>query len=143
MEDAESALNRVIPEIKARNANVIMVLSYLGEEKDRELLQKIKDIDIIVSGRPGNSEESQTKIDSRILARASFQGRRLGRIDLELEEGKIKNLEASDIRLSDEVPDAPELKNIVPECFADKDCRKKVLSASALMPRKSSASCGF
>ena len=74
MEDAESALNRVIPEIKARNVAVIMVLSYLGEEKDRELLQKIKDIDIIISGRPGNSEESQTKIDSKLLARASFSG---------------------------------------------------------------------
>lgn len=143
VEDAESALNRVIPEIKARDANVIMVLSYLGEEKDRELLQKIKDIDIIISGRPGNSEESQTKIDSKLLARASFQGRRLGRIDLELEEGKIKNLEASDIRLSDEVPDAPELKNIVPECFADKDCRKKGFIGKCDNAAKVSASCGF
>lgn len=143
VEEAQAALNRVIPEIKARDANVIMVLSYLGEEKDRELLRKIKDIDIIISGRPENSEEAQTKIDSRLLARASFQGRRLGRIDLELEDGKVKNLEASDIRLSEEVPEAPEIKNIVPECFSDKDCRKKGFIGRCANAAKPSAACGF
>ena len=143
VEEAESALNKVIPEAKAKGANVIIVLSYLGEQKDRELLQKINDVDIVISGRPENSEESYVRVGLKLLGRASFQGRRLGKIDLELEEGKIKGIEASDIRLSDDVPDAPEIKKIVPECFSDKDCRKKGFIGKCDNAAKASASCSF
>ena len=143
VESAEAALKTVIPEVKNRNVNVIVVLSYLGEEKDKQLLQDIKDIDVIICGHPGSAEESYLKVDSRILARASWQGRRLGKVDLELEGGKVKNSSAGEFRLSDQVPDAPEMSKIVPQCFADSDCRKKGFIGKCLKAASLEAVCSF
>lgn len=141
IEEADSALAKNILLAKKNKADLVLVLSYLGEEKDKELMRKVKGADIIISGRAGNSQETYEKLDSAYLVRPSWQGRRLGKIDLELENGVIKNFRVEQLRLSNQIEDAPEITKILPECFADSDCQKAGQPGRCNSPAKSEAKC--
>lgn len=141
--DARGALLKTIQEARKNQADLILVLSYLGEEKDRQLAAEIKDIDIIISGRPAEQIDNYARIGSTYLARPAWQGRRLSKIDLELENGKIKDFKLEQIRLSNEVADAPELNTILPRCFADTECREGGLIGRCNNPATLEAACSY
>ena len=143
LEEARDSLLKTIQEVKKNQADLILVLSYLGEEKDRQLAAEVKDIDIIISGRPEEQIDNYARIGSTYLARPAWQGRRLSKIDLELENGKIKDFKLEQIRLSNEVADAPELNKILPRCFADTECRAGGLIGRCNNPATLEAACSY
>lgn len=141
IEEASLALARTVQDAKKNKADLILALSYLGEEKDKELMRKVKGVDIIISGRTANSPETYEKVDASYLVRPAWQGRRLGKIDLELENGVIKNFRLEQLRLLSQIEDAPEITKMLPECFADSDCRKAGQLGRCDNPAKSKAKC--
>lgn len=141
IEEAGSALAKTIFLAKKNKADLILLLSYLGEEKDKELIRKVKGVDIIISGRSADSQETYEKLDTSYLVRPAWQGRRLGKIDLELENGVIKNFRLEQLRLSNQIEDAPEIAKLLPECFADSDCQKPGQPGRCNNPAKSEAKC--
>lgn len=141
IEEAGSALARTIVLAKKNKADLILALSYLGEEKDKELMRKVKGVDIIISARAANSQETYEKLDTSYLVRPAWQGRRLGKIDLELENGVLKNFRLEQLRLSNQIEDAPEITKLLPECFADSDCQKAGQPGRCNNPAKSEAKC--
>lgn len=143
VEDASLVLKDIIAKIKNQKADIIVVLSYMGEDKDMRLLKEYKDINIVISGNPAQSEQPYAKVDSRILARASWQGRSLGKIDIAMEGGRIINYSVSSLRLSGDIEDAAELKGILPQCVADSDCRKKGFVGRCLNGAAPQAVCSF
>ena len=48
--DPKEAVKRTVKELKARGANIIILLSHQGEEEDIKLIQEVKGID--VEGKP-------------------------------------------------------------------------------------------
>lgn len=142
-EDPYQALSRTISEAKKDKADLVVALSYLGEEEDKKLISRLEGIDVIVSAKSQDAQERFSKIGNAFLVRASWQGRRLGKLDIELENKKIKTAAALDIRLSDEVADHPELKKYVPACFEDSACRKEGMVGKCLNPGKMSSSCAY
>jgi hypothetical protein len=143
VKDAKASLLDALGQAKKDKADINVVLSYLGEEKDRELAQEVKGVDIIICGRPEDSVDAYTQIDSTYIVRPVWQGRRLSRLDVELENRKVKNLKLSQIRLSEEIVDAPEITRILPQCFSDKDCFKNGIRGRCNNPAKLDASCSF
>lgn len=141
VEEPVLALSKAISEVKGKKADLILVLSYLGEEKDKELIQKVQGIDIIISGRPAGNAQGPDKIGPSYLVRPIWQGRRLSKIDLEFENGIIKNFKLEQIRLSDQIPDAPEITKMLPECFADADCQKNGPGGTCANPGRQEAKC--
>ena len=143
IEDPYQALARTILEVKKEKAEVVVVLSYLGEEEDTKLITQIDGVDAIISAKPQDTPEPSSKIGKGLLARASRQGRRLGKLDIELENKKIKETRVEDIRLSKEIADWPQLKKQVPACFEDSACREEGLIGKCLNPGKMNSSCGY
>ena len=143
VEDPYQALAGTILEVRKNKADLVVVLSYLGEEEDKKLITQIEGVDVVVSARPQDSQEPFSKIGKGILVRASWQGRHLGKLNLELENKKIKETKVEDIRLSNEIANAPELAKIVPACFEDSACRKEGLVGKCLNPGTMNASCGY
>lgn len=141
--DAVPALLRTIREVKKNNADLVLVLSYLGEEKDKALLNEVKDVDILISGRPQDPPENYSRIGSAYLVRPVWQGRRLSKIDLELENRKIKSLKLEQIRLSKEIPDAGEIAKILPRCFSDADCLENGVKGRCSSPSQLQSSCSY
>lgn len=141
--DPYQALAATISEVKRNKADLVVVLSYLGEEEDTKLITQIDGVDVIICAKPQDTQEPFSKIGKGLLVRASRQGRRLGKLDIELEHKKIKEVKIEDIRLSKEIADWPQLKKQVPACFEDSACRKEGLIGKCLNPGKISSSCGY
>lgn len=143
LEDVSSALPRVLGELKNAQADLVVVLSYLGEEKDKELLTQIKGIDLIISGRYTNGADQFDTVGASYLVRPFWQGRRLSKAELDVEDAKIKKVTIEQIRLSDQVPDAREISPILPQCFSDQDCQKGSLKGSCNNPAAVDAACRY
>ena len=142
-QDPYQALARTISEVKRNKADVVVVLSYLGEEEDTKLITQIDGVDAIICAKPQDAQEPSSKIAKGLLARASRQGRRLGKLDIELENKKVQEARVENIRLSNEIADWPQLKKQVPACFEDSACRKEGLIGKCLNPGKINSSCGY
>jgi len=122
--DSREALKKVLPEIKSKGADLIVLLTnfLLGEEQ--ALVKEFPQVDILVSVGT-QQEQAQEKIGSTIVVHPVREGRRLGKIVLNLKDKKIVDYKSDEIRLSDEIKDDPEISALVPKCFSNRDCITK------------------
>lgn len=123
--EPESAVEKAVVELKKKNVDIIILLSHLGENDDLKLIEEIKGIDILITGHFRAKEESSSKIGSTLIVRPSWQGRRLGKLSLTLENNKIKDYKVEELRLSDKIQDDPGELSILPRCFSDNNCKKE------------------
>lgn len=143
VESPNSALIKTIQEAKKQGAKLILALSYLKEANNKQLISEVKDIDILISGGLVESNEIYAKIGETIFLRPAWQGRHLGKIDLEIENSKLKDFKVEDIRLSSEVTEAQEIAMMLPKCFSDSDCKSAGLSSHCNKPAKLDAFCSY
>ena len=142
--EPKEALDKSIKALRAKGADIIIVLSHLGEEEDLNLIKRVEGVDILVCGhRLVNNPNPQAKIANTIILRPAWQGRKLGRIDLTIDKGKILNYAINDIKIDKEIKDDPEVSLILPKCFSDKDCRQKALTGNCENPATLFAKCVF
>lgn len=139
----QQALGGLINRIRKQGAEVVILLSTLGESEDLVLISKVKGIDIVFIGYPLAKDDLKTKVDSTFLVRPSWQGRRLGKLTLEVKEGKLVDCKLEEERLSDELADDPEIKAILPRCYSDANCKKQGLVGSCQNPGELKAGCLF
>jgi len=140
---AQPAVKQAVSELKGKGVNLILLLSHLGEDQDLRLIQDIDGIDIVISGHSRTKEEISTKINQTIILRPSWQGRRLGRLSLTIENNRITKYKADQLRLSDKLKDDPDIQNILPECFSDRNCKKEDLTGMCQDPGSKQARCIF
>lgn len=140
---AKLGVKQAVSELKGKGVNLILLLSHLGEAEDLRLIQDINGIDIVVSGHSRTKEEISTKINQTIILRPSWQGRRLGRLSLTIENSRITKYKAEELRLSDKLKDDPDIQNILPECFSDLNCKKESLTGTCQNPGSKQAHCIF
>ncbi len=100
-------LEHTLAQIKnSQKIDLIIVLSHLGEEMSRELLKQVPEINILINGHSKNSLETSERVGSSLLLQFSYQGRRLGRLDISLgEQNEIVDFQSQLIRMSDEIAD--------------------------------------
>ncbi|HDZ77150.1 MAG TPA: hypothetical protein ENH41_03605 [Candidatus Omnitrophica bacterium] len=127
--DPEAAANKTVKDLRAKGADIIILLSHLSEEEDLDLVKRVEGIDLLVTGHrlSGHNGDVDEKAGGRgtIILRPTWQGRRLGRVDLEVERGKIVGHKIEDIVIDEKIKDDKGILAILPECFSDKGCRKK------------------
>ncbi len=105
--DPVYSLKQTLTQIKkGQQADLVIVLSHLGEAKSRELLNEFPEINILINGHKKDSLEMLERVGSGLLLQFSYQGRSLGRLDLELDEkNKIIAHKLQSIRMSKEIAD--------------------------------------
>lgn len=139
----KSAIKKSLDEAKAKGADIILLLSHLGGAEDLKVLRDIPGIDIAVVAHGRKGGEPLTKVGATLMVRSFWQGRRLGKLTLTLENKKIAKYNVEDLRLSDKVSSDPQVQNILPECFSDIDCKKEGLLGSCKSPGTSESRCNF
>ncbi len=143
MIDPETAVRQAINKLKAKKVDLIIVLSQLGEEPNVQLIKNIKGIDILISGGVVTSQDKFTKIDDTILLRPAWQARKLGKIEIDLNNKKIENFNVEQLPLGADVPDDAEVKSLLPVCFSDYDCTKPNFIGTCQNAGKKEATCTF
>ena len=141
--DLKAEVKKSIEEARAKGAKLVLLLSHLGESQDLKLIRDIPGIDIVVAAGSRKDEGPSVKVGSTLLVRVSWQGRRIGKLSLTLDNDKIIRYKAEDLRLSDKIENDPQVLAILPECFADSNCKKEGLFGSCNTPGSKEARCIF
>jgi 5'-nucleotidase/UDP-sugar diphosphatase len=119
---------------KLNKDDLIIALTHLGYEVDKELARSAQDIDIIIGGHSHTKLERPVKLGNTIICQAYEYGEFIGRLDLDIEEGKIARITGSLIPVTDEVEEDSTIKEIVDGYAAKLDESLKQVIGTAVTP---------
>jgi 5'-nucleotidase len=139
----KAALKEAVSELKAKGAQVVVLLSNLGEEEDLKIVSDIPGIDVVIDGRGPSKKGIHFKSGDTIFLRPSWQGRKLGKAVLSIADKGVASYKAEEIRVSDKLADGQEVLSILPRCFSDGDCRKSGLVGTCESAGNTGARCLF
>lgn len=100
---AADTLQRVLPEVRAQGADVVIVLSHLGFDEDRKLANAVPGLDVIVGGH-SHTELPQGHVENgTIIVHPGAQGHFVGKLDLciDRQTRRITSHEACLVKVSD------------------------------------------
>jgi hypothetical protein len=129
--------------VKAAGADVVVLLSHLGESDDLELLKVVDGIDVVISGGGRAKPEPFMAAGKTLLLRPSWQGRRLGKVVLNIKNKRVAGYQVEETRLSDKIQDDKEMLSLGPQCFSDVNCKKGPRKGICQNPGARTAQCVF
>lgn len=142
IEEPIETIKKTLADLKKENPDLIILLSQLTEEENKELAKKIKEINIIISGKYVPNKELE-KIDSVLFLYPKWEARSLARLKLKLKDSKIADYKFDEIPLDSKMKDAPEILSILPACLSDFDCRKPGFVARCENPGEKNSRCVY
>jgi 2',3'-cyclic-nucleotide 2'-phosphodiesterase (5'-nucleotidase family) len=94
-------------------AELIVVLSHLGFPQDVSLAHSVENIDVIVSGHTHNPLERPVRVSNALIIQSGCRGSFVGRLDLDILDGKIVNSRHRLIPVDDSIEADPEMDGLV------------------------------
>ncbi len=144
LNEPHAAVQKAVLDAKENGADIIIVLSHLGEIEDERLAKDNPGIDIIISGHTGHRKDSNIRnIGNTIICYPSWQGKKLCKLTLSMKDKKISSYQYEEIRLLDKTSDDTQILNILPRCFSDLQCKKEAMTVNCLNPGTLKAQCIF
>ncbi len=140
---APSQISELVSRLKNSGVQVLILLSTQGESEDLKLISKTKGIDIIFVGDKPLKEEALTKIEETFILRPVWQARKLGKLTLKIQDGKLLSCAVEELSLSDNLKDDPDIARILPRCYSDANCKEGDLAGSCQNPGGLNAACLF
>ncbi|MEW6008566.1 MAG: hypothetical protein AB1629_02910 [Candidatus Omnitrophota bacterium] len=108
--DRIDELKRLTDKLKKENINLVIVLTDQNEQDIYELTKNVEGIDCIISTvNYGTNQKQVITVGQTLLALSYWQARRLTRLNLNVEDGRIKSYSFEEIKLTPDVPDDPEV----------------------------------
>ena len=141
--DPKAAVGRAVMDARGAGADIVVLLSHLGEADDLELLKAIEGIDVVVIGNGRSDQESFSKAGSTLLLRPSWQGRRMGKAVLKIQDRKVVDYQVEEIRLSDKIAEDGQVLALGPLCFMDSNCKRGPRQGTCQDPGTKNARCVF
>ena len=140
---APSQIAQLVSRLKNAGAQVLIVLSTQGESEDLKLISKTKGIDIIFVGDKPLKNEALTKVESTFILRPSWQGRKLGKLTLKIQDGKLSDCTVDELPVADNLKDDADIARILPRCYLDANCKDGDLAGICQNPGALNAACAF
>ena len=110
---AEQTLRKVIPLMK-KDADFLVLLSHMGMERTRDLLGRIKDFDVVVTGHGRPMMKETDTVGKTLLLGTGGLGQYLGRIDMELSPSrKMEYGRMRLVPLPDDIEIHPAIREII------------------------------
>ncbi|MBN1253614.1 MAG: bifunctional metallophosphatase/5'-nucleotidase [Bacteroidales bacterium] len=110
--------------------DLVILLSHSGfypnekgvyEGEDLKIAEKVKNLDVIISGHTHVSTEKAIKVNNTIIVQTGAYVKNLGRLELNIENKKIKNYNFSLIQLNDKILGDEEVNSLIDKHKADID----------------------
>jgi 2',3'-cyclic-nucleotide 2'-phosphodiesterase (5'-nucleotidase family) len=107
VEDPIATLRTVIPKVR-KEADTIIVISHLGDQKTEALLKEVEGVDVCIVGHTYRSLKTERAVGSTVLLAAVFEGREMGRADLDIDAtGVVKAFTVDVASMDDEIANDP------------------------------------
>jgi 2',3'-cyclic-nucleotide 2'-phosphodiesterase (5'-nucleotidase family) len=109
---AEETLKKIIPRMK-KDADFLVLLSHMGVDRTRDMLQRVRDLDIVVVGHDRPMMKNAEKVGKTLMLGTGGLGQYLGRVDMELSpSGRMEYGRLRLIPLPDDIPIHPGIREI-------------------------------
>ena len=87
----ERLLQKRVKKAQADGAELVVLLSHNGFDVDRKLASRVKGINVILTGHTHDAIPVVEKVGKTLLVASGSHGKFLGRLDLEVQAGEIKD----------------------------------------------------
>lgn len=87
--DSIETAREFVPRMRAEGAALVVVLSHFGLSSDEQLAQQVPGIDVIVGGHSHNRLQQVRRAGDTLIVQAGAHGSDVGRLDLEIENGRV------------------------------------------------------
>lgn len=88
-EDAVETARTYLPQMRRDGAEILVALTHLGLSADKDLAEKVPDIDVIVGGHSHNRMKEALRVGKTLIVQAGAHGSDLGRLDLTIDQGRV------------------------------------------------------
>jgi 2',3'-cyclic-nucleotide 2'-phosphodiesterase (5'-nucleotidase family) len=113
---AKETVEKYIPELKEKGADMIFVLSHQGDMADERLASSVTGIDLIVGGHSHTLMEDAKKVNETLIVQAGTQGEKVGTLNLAIDTQtkKIVSFKNTLIPVTDkDIKPDPEIEKII------------------------------
>ncbi|MFH1397143.1 MAG: metallophosphatase [Candidatus Omnitrophota bacterium] len=141
--DPGTKVKQVVDELKSKSVDIIILLSQLGEDEDVRLIKNVPGIDVVIIGHSRLKESIFAKVNSTLILRPAWQGRRLGKAVLNIKDKKISDYRIDELRLSDKIIDDDDISLVLPRCFSESNCKKEKMIGTCQNPGEIRSQCLF
>lgn len=98
--------------------DLIILLLHLGYPQDLKLAQQVKGIDILLSGHTHNRLYKAVQDNGTIIMQSGCHGSFIGKMDLEVEKGKITNIKHELLNIDQTIKEDKEVELIINNLMA-------------------------
>ncbi|HNR01360.1 MAG TPA: bifunctional UDP-sugar hydrolase/5'-nucleotidase [Anaerolineaceae bacterium] len=108
-------LPELIGRVKAEGAQLVILLSHLGQKQDIELLESVTGVDVVIGGHSHDRVNPPLLVNGALILQAGQYGEVLGRLDLDINKysGRIRRYSAQLIPVEDSTPEDAEVLEAV------------------------------
>lgn len=117
LEDPVKIAEKMVAELNGK-VDVIILISHLGDDKDRELVAKVNGINLILCGHHHFVYKKAVKVNNTYLVEAGGYSTHVGLADLYFRNGKLSSLAWKAINSKDQSKEDPELVSVAEKYHA-------------------------
>ena len=120
-------------------AEVVVLLSHNGFDVDRKIASLIDGIDVILTGHTHDAIPQAVRVNNTLLLSSGSHGKYLGRVDLDVKDGKVVDYNSTLIPVfADVVERDPEMSAKIDEVRApyEKECQRVIGKTESLLYRR-------
>ncbi|MEN6341064.1 MAG: bifunctional metallophosphatase/5'-nucleotidase [Methanospirillum sp.] len=111
--DGIAELPEVIADLRDAGAGLVVVLSHLGLPQDVRLAKEVNGIDVLLSGHTHNRLDAPIEVNGALLIQSGVHGSFVGRLDLEVRDGRIARHAHRLIEVGETCPTDPAVDALV------------------------------
>lgn len=110
--DAADVLAKYMPELHSK-ADLVIVLSRLGLDRDKVIASEVPGIDIIIGSGSRTIMEEPARVGDTLIVQQGYQGEWIGRTEISFDkDGKIVTANTQGIALTPDYADDPEVADL-------------------------------
>lgn len=114
--DGREELPGFIERVRSKEkADLVVVLSHLGFPQDMKLLSEVPDVDVLLSGHTHHRLFEPVRQGKTLIIQSGCHGSFLGRLDIEVRNGRIVDHHHQLIEVREEIPPDPKINSMVNE----------------------------
>lgn len=100
------------------DVDLIVVLSHLGYPQELQLAKEVDGIDVLLSGHTHNRVYEAVVVNGTIIMQSGCHGSFIGRLDLEVENGRVQDFHHALINVDESIEPDPEVDGMVNDALA-------------------------
>jgi sulfur-oxidizing protein SoxB len=86
----EERMQQMVDEVRAQGAGLVVVLSHNGFDVDRQMAQRVRGIDVILTGHTHDAIPAPVVVGQTLLIASGSHGKFVARLDLDVQDGALQ-----------------------------------------------------